>query len=784
VLYYLTVISSIAIFIYTAKDVIATANNIDLAVESARVASLKAFAQPTTAYVFSDSLFRNPQTNQPKPLMFDDAGFNSFCHAGVADNGNELDKDEWTAVQSLQCVMYNGSPAVRIVPTWGVHIFDRDRNAKKTCTTTTTQPAEPDGTPTTTTDCSGDWVHPPDAQMVHACQFGTGPWDATTFVELTHHNWFMASIPGKFFVCSYVRHLNNLTQCTATISGAATVEWTDDTGAVIGSMSKQSQKDGNTYSQTGQCPPVYMTRLTEGSTFFMDLPSFTGSADRFNFIWYEAYALYQKPSELSVFGNLESGGPSNVLWNSQDMAQTTSIGELVRRAKANGNSFTVPVNYPCHGVTALSVDLAHREYKYLQEGSRSTMDETRQHVKYNPTLSSVALGFTEDGSANADTIKKWCGRAWPNTFTDSSVYIKGPGEGDVATPEGWKTEFINKIMWASYGASDRQVVTYAEQQRPVAVTIAGVGGAWSIASLFVLVFFASVHKPGEEEGTKKTTYKFRLGSLAGIKAAVKENAGAIVSEVAGGLGLENDLAEIKGELGSLIPEDAQAILEMVKSDGGGLEGGQVMVIQIAKKVVLAFGQSDAARKIANQAISKISAKTQQPQSRTTDDPLALLQSMTAAVADVAEINGQVSPLVTELVSAGQDAGLRAELELYLKTKKGRSTSQKKADAPKICEHVMKHVGTPFWEQQIVPKLGSVYSELEAQVLQPAMAELADEISPLTIPDEIQTEMRAFALNKFDDLKNDIKAKFELRMLLLVVFLPLDLAAAKVKIVPL
>jgi hypothetical protein len=381
-------------------------------------------------------------------------------------------------------------------------------------------------------------------------------------------------------------------------------------------MSKD--KDG-VYSITGTCPPVYFSRVgrdgggLKGTMMFMDMPSLTSPTDKFDLMYREMSSdTIFAPDSLSVLGENEKGGNVNVMWNDDDMTKTKDLDALVTRASDFGNSFLVPLRYACKGAQRLDVSVGQNNYQYLKAGSRISMDKDRAHTKYVPVSSVTTIGVSlavDDLESEAS-----CGMLWPSTMFTQTDYIpnvadsfftlteddvnnppaewkltsaqlkapwpygygcqeypckvwraiKGPGDNagplrDTATTP-WRPSHLDTSMWVSYSAPNRVRQTFKEQMRPASITIAGIGGAWSTASLVMLMFFSAVSQPiAGKKGTKQTTFTFRGHK---VKGGEKE------AELA-------SLEELSQKLEHLSPQNVQAVLAILKHLPAGDSNGPV-----------------------------------------------------------------------------------------------------------------------------------------------------------------------------------------------------------------
>jgi hypothetical protein len=438
---------------------------------------------------------------------------------------------------------------------------------------------------------------------------------------------------------------------------------------------------------------------------------------------------------------------------------SSSMSELVLRAASNGNIFLAPVGYICGGAQRLAVDLEQKHYEFLAKGSRSTYDDAREHRKFYPTTSVTSVGksFTDQLSADeaaaisAETSLTGkgglCGTKWPSTV---ETWEDSQNPSKLA---GWKSDYLNKMMWVSYAAPSRELTTYKERMRPVSTTIAGIGGAWSIASLCVLLFFSKVETPKEKKGHKHVTYKFRLGTIHGAIGALKQgvSSGLVDADDLGLGGLEELTEGMAADL-------AGDIMGVVQDSCGDMDlSAKTKSVAITKAVIEAFRNSDAGTKIIEKLLAKAMTGSSMANSAPihTDCKFGIIRSAVEATCAAIGMEADLSALnVTKKLSA--------EVKQYIsttkKSKKPTKQNHKAGMAPLTCDLVWDKLGTSVWESQVCPELERIFEALVASVLAPACAELKEVVAPFPLPENMQTKISDMAHAKFDLAKEKLKGE--------------------------
>jgi hypothetical protein len=169
-LYYALLVSSVLLFLYTAKDSMTHAVDIEIDINTtgkytptasiastarqrqqltkppsrrAAMSSGKYFPQPTSGFYFPDGILRQPWTLAPKPLFWGDAEFKQMCNEASL---GPLEVDATMTAVSAACVKFNGDYALEIVPKYAADIIEGMGRVRKTCTTagtTTTCETDP-----------------------------------------------------------------------------------------------------------------------------------------------------------------------------------------------------------------------------------------------------------------------------------------------------------------------------------------------------------------------------------------------------------------------------------------------------------------------------------------------------------------------------------------------------------------------------------------------------------------------------------------------------------------
>jgi hypothetical protein len=545
------------------------------------------------------------------------------------------------------------------------------------------------------------------------------------------------------------------------------MKWPDAHGG--GSIKRTAMAGGKKHTLVGKCAPIYVARIfgLNATMLWTSIPDFSRATDKFDFLFADIAPQnftgndFTDSNPMSMIGELEEGGATNVMWDAADLAKTSSMSELVMRAASNGNMFLVPIGYICGGAQRLAVDLEQKYYKFLVKGSRSKYDHARGHRKFYPTTSATSIGKSMTDQLSADEAAEisadtsltgkggLCGTKWPSTVEtreDSQDPIK---------LAGWKSEYLNKMMWVSYAAPSRESTTYTELMRPVSTTIAGIGGAWSIASLCVLLFFSKVETPKEQKGHKQVTYKFRLGTFSGAMGALKQGVSSgLVDADDLGLGGLQELTE------GMSADLAGDIMGVVQDSCGNMDlSAKTKSVEITKVVIEAFRNSDAGTKIIQMLLAKAmrgsSMANSAPAKLANTDKFGLIKSAVEATCAAIGVEANLSSLDVTME-------MSTEVEQYISTtKKGKKPikqDQKAGMAPLACGLVWDKLGRSVWESQIDPELERTFEALAASVLAPAFVELEEAIAPFPFPENTQANMSDMARKKFDEVKEKLKGE--------------------------